>query len=189
MRYARFQIADYRLARFWLLAIGFCLLTSPLFALPLYRDSLPNGLVVLTYEDNRLPTASVSLVCRSGAAGDPEGKSGTAAMMADLLTRGTATMSGDSVKSLVEFLGARFSGSADDDNCAIDVRVLSKDLGTALDLMADAVLHPAFTAKEMELARSRMMTVLARACFLALPTASSTIEKTTPSASFSSWPR
>jgi zinc protease len=140
-----------------ILTSAFCLLTSA-FGLPLYRDSLPNGLIILTYEEHRLPTASVSLVCRSGAACDPKDKSGTAAMMSDLLTRGTATMSGDSIKSLVEFLGARFSGGAGDDNCAIEVRVLTKDMGTALDLMADAVLHPAFNAKETELARSRMIT-------------------------------
>jgi len=139
------------------LTSALCLLTSA-FGLPLYRHSLPNGLIILTYEEHRLPTATVSLVCRSGAACDPKDKSGTAAMMSDLLTRGTATMSGDSIKSLVEFLGALFSGGAGDDNCAIDVRVLTKDLGTALDLMADAVLHPAFNAKEMELARSRMTT-------------------------------
>ena len=139
-----------------ILTSAFCLLTSA-FGLPLYRDSLPNGLIVLTYEDHRLPTAAVSLVCRSGAACDPKDKTGTAAMMADVLTRGTATMSGDSIKSVVEFLGARFSGGADHDNCAIDVTTLSKDLGTALDLMADAVLHPAFDAKQMELARSRML--------------------------------
>lgn len=157
MRHSRFQIADRRLPASWLLALGFCLLTSFASALPLYRDSLPNGLVVLTYEDHRLPTAAVSLVCRSGAACDPKDKAGTAAMMADLLTRGTATMSGDSVKSVVEFLGARFSGGADYDDCTIDVRALSKDLGTALNLMADAVLHPAFDAKELELARSRML--------------------------------
>jgi zinc protease len=128
-------------------------LLAPAFGLPLYRDSLSNGLIVITYEEPRLPIAAVSLVCRSGAARDPKDKSGTAAMMADLLTRGTATMSGDSVKSIVEFLGARFSGGAADDNCGIDVRTLTKDLGTALDLMADAVLRPAFGAREMELAR------------------------------------
>jgi zinc protease len=139
-----------------ILLSAFCLLTSA-FGLPLYRDSLPNGLVILTYEDARLPTVAVSLVCRSGAACDPEGKAGTAAMMADMLTRGTATMSGDSVKSIVEFLGARFSGDADDDNCGIDVRALSKDLETALDLTADAVLRPAFATREMEIVRSRMM--------------------------------
>ena len=157
MKHSGLQIQDCRLSAFWLLALAFCLLTSAASALPLYRDSLPNGLVVLTYEDHRLPTAAVSLVCRSGAACDPKDKAGTSAMMSDLLTRGTATMSGDSIKSLVEFLGARFSGGADYDNCAIDLRTLSKDLGTALDLMAAAVLHPAFDAKEMELARSRML--------------------------------
>ena len=158
MRHFRLQISDCRLpAPLCLLALGFCLLTSPLSALPLYRDSLSNGLVILTYEDHRLPTAVVSLVCRSGAACDPRDKAGTAAMMADLLTRGTATMSGDSVKSIVEFLGAGFSGSATDDNCGIDIRTLTKDLGTALDLMADAVLHPTFAQREMEIARSRMM--------------------------------
>ncbi len=157
MRHFRFQIADCRLPALCLLPFAFCLLTSSLSALPLYRDSLPNGLIVLTYEDPRLPTVAVSLVCRSGAAGDPQDKAGTAAMMADLLARGTAAMSDDSVKSIVEFLGARFSGDAGQDNCALNIRTLSKDLGTALDLMADAVLHPAFDPKELELTRSRML--------------------------------
>jgi zinc protease len=150
--------ANLRNLRFTLILLtsAFCLLTSA-FGLPLYRDSLTNGLVILTYEDHRLPTAAISLVCRTGAASDPKEKSGTAAIMADLLTRGTATMSGDSIKSAVEFLGARFSGDADQDNCALNVRVLSKDLSTALDLLADAVLHPAFDPKQIELARSRMI--------------------------------
>lgn len=141
---------------FAVLTSAICLLTSA-YGLPLYRDSLPNGLVVLTYEDTRLPTVAVSLVCRSGSTSDPAGRAGTAAMMADLLTQGTTTMSGDSVRSIVEFLGARFSGDADDDNCGMEIRVLSKDLGIALDLMADAVLHPAFEKSEMEIERSRMI--------------------------------
>ena len=130
---------------------------TPVFGLPLYRDSLPNGLIVLTYEDHRLPTASVSLVCRSGAASDPEGRAGTAAMTAELLTRGTATMSGDSVTSLVEFLGASFYGSATSDFTLLGAQVLSKDVPMALDLLADAALHPAFAPKELELARSRFL--------------------------------
>jgi zinc protease len=163
VNHSRLQIADCRLpfrhppSAFCILTFAFCIVAGTATGLPLYRDSLPNGLVVLTYEDHRLPTAAISLVCRSGAACDPKDKAGTAAMTADLLARGTATMSGDSIKSIIEFLGARFSGDADPDNCALNVRALSKDLGTALDLMADAVLHPAFDAKEMELARSRML--------------------------------
>jgi zinc protease len=139
-----------------ILTSAFCLLTSA-FGLPLYRDSLPNGLVILTYEDHRLPTASLSLVCRSGAACDPEGKAGTAALTAELLTRGTPTMSGDSVTSLVEFLGGSFNGRAAADYFELGTQVLSKDLPTALDLLAGAVLDPAFAPKEVELARSRFL--------------------------------
>ncbi|HTW91006.1 MAG TPA: pitrilysin family protein [bacterium] len=126
-------------------------------ALPLYRDSLPNGLIVLTYEDHRLPTASFSLVCRSGAACDPEGKAGTAALTAEMLTRGTATMSGDSISSLVEFLGGDFHGSASGDFMDLSTQVLSKDVPTALDLLADAALHPAFDPKELKLALDRFL--------------------------------
>jgi len=142
---------------FCLLAFAFCLLPWQAHGLPLYRDSLPNGLIILTYEDHRLPTALVSLVCRSGAACDPEAKAGTAAMAAELLTRGTATMSGDSVTSLVEFLGGSFHGSATGDFMELGTQVLSKDMPTALDLLADATLHPAFAPKELELARSRFL--------------------------------
>jgi zinc protease len=139
------------------LALGFCLLTSSASALPLYRDSLPNGLIVVTYEDHRLPTASVSLVCRSGSACDPEGKAGTAALTAYLLARGTPTVSGDSITSLVEFLGASFSGSASGDFMNLGTQVLSKDVPMALDLLAGAVLNPAFSPKEVELARSQFL--------------------------------
>ena len=157
MRHSRFQIADCRLPAFCLLAFGFCLLASSASALPLYRDSLPNGLIVLTYEDHHLPTALVSLVCRSGAACDPAGKAGTAALTAYLLGRGTPTVSGDSITSLVEFLGASFNGSASGDLMELNTQVLSKDLPTALDLLAGAALNPAFNPKEVELARSQFL--------------------------------
>jgi zinc protease len=99
----------------------------------------------------------MTLVCRSGGAYDPKDLGGTASMMADLLTRGTSMMSCDSVKSTVEFLGGQFSGSAADDYCSVDLKVLSRDLGIALDLLADAVLHSAFDSQQVELTRGRML--------------------------------
>ena len=157
MRHLRFQIADRRLPALCLLPFAFCLLTSSASGLPLYRDSLPNGLIVLTYEDHHLPTASVSLICRSGAACDPEGKAGTAALTAELLTRGTPAVSGDSITSLVEFLGASFWGRATGDYVELGVQVLSEDVSTALDLLSGAALNPAFDGREVELARDRFL--------------------------------
>ncbi len=163
MKHFRLQIADCRVSAsrplfaFCILTLAFCIVAGTATALPLYRDSLPNGLIVLTYEDHRLPTAQMSLVCRSGAACDPEGKAGTAALTAELLTRGTPVVSGDSITSLVEFLGASFWGRASGDYVELGTQVLSKDVPTALDLLSGAALSPAFDPREFGLARSRFL--------------------------------
>jgi zinc protease len=127
------------------------------FALPLYRDSLPNGLILLTYEDHRLPVVDVQLTCRSGSACDPSDKSGTATLTARLLGRGTTTLSADSFASIVDYLGMQFGTRAGVDDASISAKVLTKDLGTALDLLADAVLHPTFDEKEFQRARSQAL--------------------------------
>ncbi len=134
-----------------ILTSAFCFLASAS-ALPLNRDSLPNGLVVLTYEDHRLPMVDVALVCRSGAAFDPAGKAGVASLTADLLPKGMPRVSADSVAAIVEFLGARLDGGADFDRSSLSLRVLSKDIEQGLDLLAGSILTPAFAPAEFKLA-------------------------------------
>jgi zinc protease len=123
-------------------------------ALPLYRDSLPNGLIVLTYEAPSLPIITFGLACRSGSACDPDGKSGVASLTTQLLNRGAAGMSGDSIASIIEYLGADYSSETVLDHCGIGLRVLAKDQGIGLDLLTAMVRNPAFDPKEIEQAKS-----------------------------------
>jgi zinc protease len=138
------------------LAVACCLLSSAS-ARPLERDSLPNGLIIVTSEDHRLPVVDLSLVCRSGAAFDPPGKAGTANLVAQMLTRGTRTMTADSMAALIEYLGAELQGNADYDAASISLRLLAKDLATGLDIGAEAVLHPRFDTAEFAMLRGQMM--------------------------------
>jgi zinc protease len=138
---------------FCILCSAFCI-RGEVSAVPLYRDTLPNGLAVISYVDHRLPMADIAFVCRSGSANDPEARWGLANGTANLLTRGSKTMTADSIASIVEFLGAQFNGSADNDNSVISLRVLTKDLTTGLDLLTDAVRNPSFDVKETERARA-----------------------------------
>ncbi len=143
--------ASHSMFRLCILLSAICLL-QPMFALPLTRDSLPNGLIVLIYEDHRLPIADLALICRSGAAYDPLGKAGVASLTTDLLTRGMPGISADSVAALVEFLGARFDADVNFDRSALSLRILSKDLDQGLDLLAGSALNPSFDPKELRLA-------------------------------------
>jgi zinc protease len=136
--------------------VSWCLVR--LAAVPLYRDSLPNGLIVLTYEDHRLPVADLRLVCRSGSEFDPAGKAGTAALTAQLLLRGTKHLSADSFSGILEDLGAEFDASGSFDGISLTMRVLTKDVPEALDLIQDATLSPLFDPKEFELARQQALT-------------------------------
>ena len=127
-------------------------------AVPLHRDSLPNGLIVLTYEDHRLPAVSLRLVCRSGAAADPAGKAGTANLTAGLLLSGTSEMDGDSVAAALEFLGARQASNVNHDLSYVQIRTLRTHLDQVLDLLTTGITDPAFTESEFERERDQALT-------------------------------
>ncbi|MEO0053188.1 MAG: pitrilysin family protein [candidate division WOR-3 bacterium] len=146
-----------------LLLLGFATAVSPLFALPVTRDSLNNGLVIITFEDHRLPIVDLALVCRSGAALEPLPKAGTASLCAQMLLRGTKTLTADSLTALLDFLGASYSADADFDHSLVQFRLLSKDLGTGLDILADIVFNPAFPEPEFRLVREELLTAARRA--------------------------
>jgi zinc protease len=156
MRRSEYRLADRR-SRLKRAVVALCAICGLASALPLYRDTLPNGLAVVSYVDHRLPMTDIAFVCRSGSASDPSGKWGLANGTVTLMTRGTKTMTADSIASIVEFLGAQFNGYAGNDNSIISLRVLSKDLVTGLDLLTDAVRNPSFDAKEVERARAEGM--------------------------------
>jgi zinc protease len=121
------------------------------------RDSLPNGLIVLTCETSRLPMVDVELICRSGSASDPEGKAGVASLADNLLTKGTRTMSADSFASILDYIGAQPGTWTNQDESGISLRILSKDLDLGMSLMSDAVLNPAFDPREFENARTQAL--------------------------------
>jgi zinc protease len=120
------------------------------------RDSLPNGLVVLTYETARLPMVDLALVCRSGSEFDPEDKAGLANLTASMLVNGSRAMSPDSVEAITQAMGTQFSGSADFDQSELSLRVLTEDMEQGLSLLADAGRYPRFDSARFEMTRDEV---------------------------------
>jgi len=150
------------MSRLLLAAAVAVLLSSTALALPLYRDSLDNGLVVLTYEDPRLPTVDVRLVCRSGSSRDPEGRSGAANLANQLLLHGSESVTDDSVAAVIEFLGARHNSATNHDFSYVEFKTLSEHLDLVLDLMADGVLHPSYDSSIFNRERERVLAAVRR---------------------------
>ena len=120
------------------------------YVLPAYeRLVLPNGLTVLLLEKHGVPLSSATLLLRSGSVADPAGKEGAASLTASLLRKGTASRTADRFSSDADSIGLLYTANATLDSTAVSIDFLSKDQATALALLTDAVLHPAFPAAEV----------------------------------------
>ena len=133
--------------------------------LPQYtKETLPNGAAMMPRSG--VPLVYFRVLIKGGVESDPADKAGLANVTASLLRRGTAKRSAEQFAEELDYLGGTFGSSGQggrggggegqlESATVISSEFLSKDFDQGLDLLADAVLHPAFTESEVrkELAR------------------------------------
>jgi zinc protease len=138
----------------WLLALAWLSLLPTSVAsaaAPLaHREVLPNGIVLLVSAQPAVPIVSVRAYIRAGSVFDPPGAEGLANLTADVLTRGTATRSGEELDRAIEFVGGSLDADAGRDGTTVGVSVLTKDLGLGLDLLAEVIRAPTFPQGEVD---------------------------------------
>ena len=125
------------------------------------EKKLANGLIVAVVERKNVPLVTVQLLIRGGA--DTEGfeKAGLANMTASLLTKGTKTRSATQIAEQMEFLGGSINSGAGWNSSSVVINVMSDKLDQAVPIMADVVLNPAFSQKEIDLLKSQIQDGLA----------------------------
>jgi zinc protease len=112
------------------------------------RLVLDNGLVLLVAGRPGLPIVTVKVDVAAGATLDPPDRAGLANLTALLLTRGTAARMGPEVDRAIEFVGGSLEAEGGRDATELTLAVLKKDWSLGLDLLADALRRPAFSADE-----------------------------------------
>lgn len=130
----------------------FCLATA------IERDTLDNGLVVLSVEAHRIPVVEVRAYVRAGSTYDPAGKEGLANLTAEMLLRGTRSRSSQEVVETIEGVGGMLTAFCDEDHIGLSAKVLSKDLALLVDLMGDCLRRPALAAAEFERLKGELTT-------------------------------
>src|SRR5262249_13369798 len=121
------------------------------------RVTLVNGIVVLVAERPGVPIVLARASIEAGALLDPDDKVGVANLTAELLTRGSASRSALDVDRAIEFVGGSLEGDGGRESSELVLSVLRKDLGLGLDLLADALLRPAFPQDEFERKRDEVL--------------------------------
>jgi len=111
---------------------------------------LKNGLTVLLLEKHGVPIVSFYGIMKTGAAADPAGQEGLAAITAGLLRKGTKTRTAQQFSADLDFIGGSFNADANADFTSVSAECLTKDLATGLDLFSDALLHPTFPKDEAD---------------------------------------
>ena len=127
--------------------------TRPIKLPTAYETTLPNGLVVVVVEDQRLPLVSYRIALRTGDAHDPRELAGLMDMMTGLLTEGTETRTSREIADEVARLGATLQAGASSDYTTVAASSLATFSDEILELMADVALRPVFPQNEVELAK------------------------------------
>ncbi len=120
------------------------LATAPALTVPAVKSArLQNGAAIKVVEQRELPLVHITLQLAGGGRLDRD-TPGLASFVSTMIREGAGARDANSLQAELAFLGASLSSGADWDNTTITLRVAKRNLGPALDLMADVVLRPTF---------------------------------------------
>lgn len=121
---------------------------------------LPNGARLLLQHEPRLPNVHFRFLMQGGPLFEAPSARGATALLATLLTKDTKRRSSAAVANFIEEVGGSFFPFSGNNSVGIGVEVLSVDVDRAIDVLADAVLQPAFKADTFETERSAQVAAL-----------------------------
>ncbi len=127
------------------------------------RIALENGLVIFLQEDHELPFIDGSILIRGGSRDEPAAKTGLVKLYGQTWrTSGTATVSGDVLDDQMEAKAARLETSGGVASTSVSWSSLKGDFDGVFAQTMDLLLHPAFKADKLALAKRQIDTGISR---------------------------
>ena len=127
------------------------------------QHTLANGVVLVLMEKHDTPLVSMRALLRGGSLGDPAGKEGSAALLAELLEKGAGKRDAVAFAEAIENVGGELAASAETESLAVGASFLARDVDLMVELVADAVLRPRLDPQEFSKARTLAVQSIAAA--------------------------
>lgn len=112
--------------------------------------TFPNGLALVAETMPHVRSAAFTLLIPAGAAREPAGKGGLAAMTAEWIARGAGDLDSRALIETLDGLGINHSESASALHASISASTLAATLPRALEIFADVALRPRLDSEEVE---------------------------------------
>ena len=131
---------------------------NPVLATPdIWETELSNGLPVLGIEDTEVPLVVFEVAIKGGHMLDTIEKNGTANLVAEMLTRGTANRTPAELQEAIADLGAEINTGVGQDALIIRGQTLARNFGPVMDILTEILTEPRWDAFEFDLAKNEAL--------------------------------
>jgi predicted Zn-dependent peptidase len=132
----------------------------PLVLPQLVERTLPNGLRLVIVEHHELPVLDAVLVVRTGPEADPAAKMGLATLTAIMLDEGAGGRDALAIADQAAFLAIGLRTGANFEQGTVTLHTTTATRDSALALMADVALRPAFAQKDFDRLKQERLAAL-----------------------------
>jgi zinc protease len=122
----------------------------------------PGGIEAWLVHERTVPMIAIEFAFVGGAVQDPPGKAGTAALTASLLDSGAGDLDSNAFSDRLERKAIQLGFSAQRDTIHGTMRTLTENRDEAFELLRLAVTAPRFDAKDVEISRAQILSLLRR---------------------------
>ncbi|MFZ3360060.1 MAG: pitrilysin family protein [Xanthobacteraceae bacterium] len=134
----------------------------PARATTIQRVVSPGGIVAWLVQEPAVPLIAVDFAFEGGSAQDPQGKGGTASMVASLLGEGAGDFDSKTFSDQLERKAINMSFYAGRDTLAGTLRTLTENRDQAFDMLRLALVAPRFDTADVALSRAQILSMLRR---------------------------
>src|SRR4051794_22310848 len=114
------------------------------------RDVLDNGLRLITETMPHVRSVTIGVWLMRGSRHESDERSGIAHFVEHMLFKGTHNRSAEDIAQAIDSIGGQLDAFTAKEYASYYIKVLDEHLPLAVDLLADIVLNPAFTAEDIE---------------------------------------
>ncbi|MCF6223323.1 MAG: insulinase family protein [Flavobacteriaceae bacterium] len=136
---------------------------SPNITIPqVWKEDLSSGIKLFGIVNNELPLVQFQMQIKGGMLLENKNKIGVSNLLANLMTKGTATKTPEDLINAIEKLGASINVFASNEAITISGNTLTKNYAKTMALVQEIILEPRWDEKELNLLKQSVLSKIER---------------------------